>query len=279
MPPFCSSSLALLPAGAGVAAVAAAPTAITGPVSAVGTTSATASGTVNPNGLSTSWYFEYGTSTAYGKKTATRSAGSGTTNVQVSATLTGLTPGTTYHYRLVAVNGDGTTRGADGVFTTSSAPVAVTGAASDVTVSSATLAGTVDPNGRHDELVLRVRDEHGLRVEDAGEERGLGHGRRGGLGGRVRPDGRAALPLPARRDQRRRDGPRCRPDLLDGRGAGGGHRVRQLRHDEGGEAERQGDAERPDDDLVLRVRHDDGLRHQDARQERRQGHEPVQTSP
>jgi phosphodiesterase/alkaline phosphatase D-like protein len=141
-------SLALLPAGAGVAAIAAAPTAITGPVSAVGTTSATASGTVNPNGLSTSWYFEYGTSTTYGKKTATRSAGSGTTNVEVSATLTGLTPGTTYHYRLVAVNGDGTTRGADGVFTTSSGPVAVTGAASDVTVSSATLSGTVDPNGR-----------------------------------------------------------------------------------------------------------------------------------
>jgi phosphodiesterase/alkaline phosphatase D-like protein len=141
-------SLALVPAGAGVAAVATAPTAITGPVSAVGTTSATASGTVNPNGLSTSWYFEYGTSTSYGKKTATRSAGSGTSNVQVSATLTDLTPGTTYHYRLVAVNGDGTTRGADGVFTTSSGPVAVTGAASDVTVSSATLAGTVDPNGR-----------------------------------------------------------------------------------------------------------------------------------
>ena len=131
-----------------MAAVLAAPTAITGPVSAVGTTSATASGTVNPNGQSTSWYFEYGPSTSYGKRTSAKSAGSGNANVQVSGTLTGLTPGTTYHYRLVATNGGGTTRGADGVFTTASAPVAISGAAKGVTVTSATLNGWVDPNGR-----------------------------------------------------------------------------------------------------------------------------------
>jgi hypothetical protein len=142
------AGLVLLSGGAGVAAVLAAPTAITGPVSAVGPTSATASGTVNPNGQSTTWYFEYGTSTSYGKKTSSKSAGSGTTNVQVSGTLTGLTPGTTYHYRLVATSSGGTTRGADGIFTTSSAPVAVTGSPTGVTVTSATLNGTVDPNGR-----------------------------------------------------------------------------------------------------------------------------------
>ncbi len=141
------SSLLLLSAGAGAAAVAA-PTAITGPVSAIGTNSATATGTVNPNGQATNWFFEYGTSTSYGRRTATRSAGSGTTNVQVSAALTGLVPGTTYHYRLVATGGGGTTRGADGIFTTSAAPVAVTGAASRVTPTSARLAGSVDPNGR-----------------------------------------------------------------------------------------------------------------------------------
>jgi hypothetical protein len=138
----------LLSGSAGVAAVLAAPTAITGPVSSVGVTSATASGTVNPNGQSTSWYFEYGTSTNYGKKTASRSAGSGTANVQVSGVLTGLSPARTYHYRLVATSGGGTTRGRDGVFTTPTAPVAVTGSATGVTVSSATLNGTVDPNGR-----------------------------------------------------------------------------------------------------------------------------------
>ena len=142
------AGLVLLTTGAGVAAVLAAPTAITGPMSAVGPTSATASGTVNPNGQSTSWYFEYGTSTSYGKKTSSKSAGSGTANVQVSGALTGLSPSTTYHYRLVAANGGGTTRGGDGIFTTPSAPSAVTGSSTSVTVSSATLNGTVDPNGR-----------------------------------------------------------------------------------------------------------------------------------
>ena len=128
--------------------VAAAPTAITGPVSAVGTTSATATGTVNPSGQATSWYFEFGTSTSYGRRTPSRGAGSGTSNVQVTGPLSGLTPGTTYHYRLVATNGAGTARGADGVFTTAAAPAAVTGPATSITPTSATLTGTVDPNGR-----------------------------------------------------------------------------------------------------------------------------------
>jgi hypothetical protein len=142
------SGLVLLSGAAAAASVSAAPTAITGPVSAVGATSATASGTVNPNGRSTTWYFEYGTSTSYGKKTSSKSAGSGTANVQVSGTLTGLSPGARYHYRLVATSSGGTTRGRDGTFMSAMAPVAVTGSATGVTVTSATLNGTVDPNGR-----------------------------------------------------------------------------------------------------------------------------------
>jgi hypothetical protein len=138
----------VLLAGLAGAASAATPTAITGPVSAVGPTSATAGGTVNPNGLATTWYLEYGTSTGYGSKTPTTSAGSGTANLTVSTTLTSLTPGTTYHYRLVAANSSGTSRGADGIFTTFGLPVAVTGEATAVTISSATLNGSVDANGR-----------------------------------------------------------------------------------------------------------------------------------
>jgi hypothetical protein len=141
------TGLVVLAPGAGSAAPAP-PTAITGPVSAIGTSSATASGTVNPRGVATSWYFEYGTGTSYGRRTPSRNAGAGAANVQVSAELTGLAPGTTYHYRLVATSGAGTTRGGDGVFTTLSAPVAVTGAASRVTPTAATLSGSVDPNGR-----------------------------------------------------------------------------------------------------------------------------------
>jgi hypothetical protein len=48
-------------------------------------------GTVNPNGQATTWYFEYGTSTSYGSKTTDKNAGSGTSAVDVSAG-SGLTP-------------------------------------------------------------------------------------------------------------------------------------------------------------------------------------------
>jgi hypothetical protein len=114
----------------------------------VGPATATLTASVNPNGLATTWYFEYGTSTSYGTRTASVSAGSGTATTAVSASPTGLTPATTYHYRVVAANSSGTTRGADGIFTTSSTPVAVTTPATSVSLTSATLNGTVDPNGR-----------------------------------------------------------------------------------------------------------------------------------
>jgi hypothetical protein len=103
---------------------------------------------VNPNGTATTWYVEYGTSTSYGSKTSSVSAGSATSSVAISATLTGLKPGTSYHYRVVATSSGGTARGADGLLTTSAAPQAVTGAASEVTPTSATLNGTVNPSSR-----------------------------------------------------------------------------------------------------------------------------------
>lgn len=136
-------------ATAGVAVAASAPSASTGPVTATGPTSATVSGTVNPNGTATNWYVEYGTSTGYGSKTAAASAGAGTANVPVSTTVSGLRAGTTYHYRVVATSSAGTTHGSDGIFSTSSAPAVTTGAASSIGATSATLNGTVDPNGRN----------------------------------------------------------------------------------------------------------------------------------
>src|SRR2546427_10802314 len=92
--------IVLLSAVVGAATAASAPTAITGPVSAVGSTSASVTGTVNPNGQATSWYFEYGTTTGYGSKTPVRNAGSGTSNTNVSAPLTGLEAGEPNHDRL-----------------------------------------------------------------------------------------------------------------------------------------------------------------------------------
>jgi hypothetical protein len=140
------TAVAFLAAAAG--AQAAAPSAVTGPVSAVGATSATVTGTVDPGGVATNWYVEYGTSTAYGSKTAAKSAGSGTSAVAVSVPLSGLAQGTTYHYRVVATSSAGTSHGSDGLFTTLAVPGVVTGSASSIGVSSATLNGSVDPNGR-----------------------------------------------------------------------------------------------------------------------------------
>ena len=132
------------------AAAAVVPVAITGTVSAIGGTTATLNGTVNPAGAATDWWFEYGTSTAYGTKipTPAADAGSGLANVAVSKSLSGLAPATTYHYRLVAKNSSATTNGSDGLFTTASPPVAVTSAAAGVGPTTATLGGTVNPNGQ-----------------------------------------------------------------------------------------------------------------------------------
>jgi hypothetical protein len=85
--------------------------------SEVFSTQARVGGSVNPHGMSASYRFEYGTTTSYGS-TIVGDAGSGEGSVGVSAMLTALQPGTTYHYRLVASNVAGTSYGADHQFTT-----------------------------------------------------------------------------------------------------------------------------------------------------------------
>jgi Ca2+-binding RTX toxin-like protein len=124
------------------------PVAVTGPSSSVGPTSAVVAGAVNPEGRSTVWWFEYGTTTQYGTRTAEQNAGSGVANVNVSSTLMGLAPGTTFHYRLVARNSSGTSAGADATFATLAAPTVVTGPATVISARYATVTGTVNPNGR-----------------------------------------------------------------------------------------------------------------------------------
>jgi hypothetical protein len=125
----------------------AAPTVTAKAASSVTDTSATLNATVNPNGQATMVTFEYGTSTSYGAKTPAASAGSGTSTKSISTSVTGLTGGATYHFRLVATNATGTTTGADQTFTTSGLPIAHTGTPTGVTGTSATLTGTVDPDG------------------------------------------------------------------------------------------------------------------------------------
>jgi hypothetical protein len=95
-----------------------APSVSTGAAGSITRSAAAVSGTVNPNGRSTTYYFQYGTTTSYGPTTASQAAGSGTTAVNVSANLSGLTAGTTYHYRVHASNASGTAYGSDRTFTT-----------------------------------------------------------------------------------------------------------------------------------------------------------------
>jgi hypothetical protein len=94
------------------------PQVVTGHATAITQTAATLNGTVNPRGLATAYRFDYGTTTAYGSSTTSTNVGSGTTANGVSAHVTGLNPGTTYHFRLEASSSAGTTLGKDAHFTT-----------------------------------------------------------------------------------------------------------------------------------------------------------------
>ncbi len=92
----------------------------TGSATEVTTTSGRLNATVNPNGEAvTACSLEYGTTASYGKTAScSPSPGSGESPVAVSAALTGLSTDTTYHFRVSATNGQGTSTGADRTFTT-----------------------------------------------------------------------------------------------------------------------------------------------------------------
>jgi hypothetical protein len=112
---------------------------------AITTTTATLNATIDPRGSDTTYHFEYGTTDTYGSVTADAGPLGGQGGQAVVEPLTALTPGTTYHFRVVADNGTGGAQnGADQTFTT--APAAAAGASS-VTGVTAALTGTVNPHG------------------------------------------------------------------------------------------------------------------------------------
>jgi DNA-binding beta-propeller fold protein YncE len=122
--------------------------AITESASGVKSTEAVLNGTVNPEGIVSKYYFEYGISKSYGSKTSEVAAGSGVANVAAGKILTSLTPGNTYHFRVVETNSSGATVGEDKTFTTANLPPTVTTrAASNITATEAILHGGVNPNG------------------------------------------------------------------------------------------------------------------------------------
>jgi hypothetical protein len=102
-----------------------APTLATSGVSNVGYSSATLYGYVNAQGQATNYYFEYGTTTAYGTQSPLSPAGSSTSTVKIDQAITGLQAATKYHYRLVAVGPGGTVAGGDRTFTTARIPLSL----------------------------------------------------------------------------------------------------------------------------------------------------------
>jgi sugar lactone lactonase YvrE len=124
------------------------PIAITQPASDISFTNGTLNGTVDAGDATAYYFFEWGTTTNYGNFTATNTLVTNLTIAQpVSATLGDLLPGTTYHFQLVAFNGLGYSYGGDvAMVTLAEAPAVTTLPATGITVSSATLNATVDPN-------------------------------------------------------------------------------------------------------------------------------------
>ena len=149
-----------------------APTTLTGAASGVSQTAATLGGSVDPNASQvSSCSFQYGTTTGYGSSAAcSPPPGTGSSAVAVSAAISGLSPDTTYHFRVVATNAGGTSYGADQTLTTQSAgqgPVAstvVTGTASGVSQTTT----TQPPAPTYDTTVqAKMPDVVKLAVDDA----------------------------------------------------------------------------------------------------------------
>jgi hypothetical protein len=89
------------------------PTPATGGPSALGETFATVTGVVNTQGATTSWWFQYGLTPAYGSSTYGGIAAAAAAPVAIAETIRGLAPGTIFHYRLLAAHGGFVNYGAD----------------------------------------------------------------------------------------------------------------------------------------------------------------------
>ena len=110
---------------------------------------ATLTGTIYPRGGKTDYWFEFGTTTAYGAITVTQTVGAGSDPVALKADISGLTPGAQYHYRLWGtIWGVGTDAGDDQSFTNVFlAPFVTRDSVQGTSASSVMLGGTVNPDG------------------------------------------------------------------------------------------------------------------------------------
>ena len=150
-------ALALLAPAA--ASAASKPGVRTGAAASITPTTATLNGRVDPNNAETTYFFQYGTTSLYGTNTAATPAGSGANAAHVSVPIAGLAPATKYHYRIVAQNSFGITRGDRRTFTTKKQPLGVTLAANPNPIApggSTTLGGQLTgTNNANRDVVLQ----------------------------------------------------------------------------------------------------------------------------
>ena len=140
-----------------IAPAAQKPVARTGGAANIAPTSVVLKGRVNPRGADTTYFFQYGTTVLYGGTTAATGAGAGNAGVQMAVPVGALAPATTYHYRLVATNAQGITRGVRRTFRTRRQPLGVSlGATPNPTSAggSSTLAGVLTGTGNANRQVL-----------------------------------------------------------------------------------------------------------------------------
>jgi hypothetical protein len=164
-------------------AVAQAPTVSTAAATSITISGATLNGTVNPNGLAVSdARFEYGTDSSLVtfSTTSLQTLAAGFTGQSITASLSGLTPGTTYYFRVVAINSAGTTKGSIVSFIiVAQPPTVATAAADNISVTGATLHGTVNPNGLATTAFFEYGTDNTMGVFTATTSQNLGSGTTG----------------------------------------------------------------------------------------------------
>lgn len=156
-------------------AAATPPLASTGAPVEVTQTGVVLTGTVDTRGLQTSYEFEVGTDTSYSGAKLFGNAGASGVEA-VSASLQFLIPGTTYHYRLVASNQDGTTYGQDITFTTPPISGSITQPVAEPMLASPvgsfpSVAGAITKRTGHGKAHVRTkhgRKRHGKRKHRRG---------------------------------------------------------------------------------------------------------------
>ena len=171
--------LAACGGGGGDSSAPPTPVVVTGSATGISNVGATLNGTVNPNGLATEAWFEWGTSSTLATfdNTAKQNLAAGTSVDNVSASISGLSIGTPYYFRMVASNSSGVSKGAIHNFSvTAQRPTVTTLAADNLATNSATLHGGVNPNSLNTLAWFEYGTDNSLATFTKTSDVGIGSG-------------------------------------------------------------------------------------------------------